>query len=211
MNPRTATPETATPAPPLEPTLTEADLFRSYHDDGLLDLLAGAALTVMGVGWAAGLGPLATLQAPLWVLLWVPLRRRFVEPRAGYVRFSRCRRERTVRGLWWSLAMGVEALVLVAATAVLVAQRGSSPTVALLVPALPAVLVAVAASLAAVLSGARRFHAYALGLLAAGAATVAVEGGPAAPLAVIGIAVLGTGALLFHRFLRASRDFRDPA
>lgn len=192
-------------------TLTEPDLFRSFWNDGLLDLLSGAALLVTGAGWALGLGALAAVQAPLWVVLWAPLRRRVVEPRAGFVRFSAARRQRTTGGLRWTLATGVAALLLTAGAVTLVALRGAPTAAPRLAAALPAVLVAVPAVPAAVLTGARRFHVYAIALLVAAALTVVLDTGPALPLVAVGLGAVAAGTVLLRRFLRASRAYRQRA
>lgn len=189
--------------------LTETDLFRSYWDDGLLDILCGLAVLVTGLGWTGGLGPLAVVQAPLWIVLWPPLRHRIVEPRAGFVRFSLSRRQRTSRRLWQTAGLGLVALALTAAAIVVVPTRGPEPMLRSLSAGLPAVLVAVPASLAALLTGARRFLAYALVLVAGAVVTVVVEAGPAPPLTAAGLVAVGAGAGLLARFLRASREYLE--
>lgn len=190
-------------------TFTETHLFRSYWDDGLVDLLAGLALLVTGLGWETELGALAVIQAPLWIALWGPLRRRLVEPRAGSVTFSRSRRERNARGLGWTLALGVGFLALAVLTLVVVRGQGAGAALPLLVPGLPALLVAVAAGLAGLLTGARRFQGYGLALLAAAAVTVLLRGGPALPLAAVGLVMVASGGILLVRFLQASRDYEE--
>ncbi len=189
--------------------LTEPDLFRSYWDDGLLDLLSGLAVLGIGVGWAAGLGPLAALQPPLWVLLWTPLRRRIVEPRAGYVRFARSRRRRSARELGLTLVLGLTVLSLAVLAAAIVRSGGVTPLLGSLDAGIPALLVALPAGLAGLLTGARRFYAYALVLVAAAGAAALFPLGPALPLAAAGLVVAGTGAALLTRFLRASRAYQE--
>ena len=191
--------------------LTERDLFRSFWDDGLLDLLCGAALLLTGLGWQSEVGPLAVLQAPLWIVLWVPLRRRLVEPRAGYVRFSLARRKRTTHGLRWTLALGLGLFALVAVAALVVHGRGAIPSLHQWVDALPAVLVAVAAALAALLTGAPRFYAYGLALLADGIIAALFDLGPAFPLVGVALVVLTAGALLLARFVHDSRNHEEPS
>ena len=66
----------------------EIALFRSYWDDGLLDLLCGFGLLLIGLGWALDQVALAAALPALLVPLWGPLRRSLVEPRAGFVEFS---------------------------------------------------------------------------------------------------------------------------
>jgi hypothetical protein len=190
---------------------TEPDLFRSYWDDGLLDLLSGLALLVTGIGWAGELGALAIVQAPCWIVLWRPLRRRIVEPRAGFVTFSAARRSRAAGMLRATAVLGLGALVLAALAAAVTRQRGATAGLAFLAPGLPAALVGVAAFAVALMTGARRFHAYGLLLLAGALATAVVAGGPALPLAAAGLVTAGSGALLLTRFLRKSRSFVEGA
>jgi len=185
-------------------TLTEPDLFRSYWDDGLLDLLFGLALLLTGIGWDTALGPLAVVQVPFWFVLWSPLRRRFVEPRVGFVRFSVARRTRNARGLWSTFALGVGTLALTILVAVTVRGAGAGNELARLIPGLPAVLVAVGAILAGVLTRARRFHAYGLTLIAGAAVSVSLGLGPAPPLVLGGLVAACVGATLLTRFVRAS-------
>ena len=190
-------------------TLSEPQLFRAYWDDGLLDLSAGAALLLIGIGWQTELGPLAVLQAPLWVVLWGPLRRRIVEPRAGFVQFSLERRRRTKRGLRWTLAAGVGMLALLLFTAVRFGRGDAGLAPSALAPGLPGLLVAIPAGIAGVLTGARRFHAYGLALVATAALTVILDRGPELPFLVTGPLLLATGVVLMTRFLRDSRAYAD--
>lgn len=191
--------------------LTERDLFRSFWDDGLLDILSGMALLLAGLGWQSEIGALAVVQAPLWIVLWVPLRRLVVEPRAGFVRFSLARRKRNTHELTSTLALGLGLLAVVILTALVVRERGALPTSAQAVDGLPAVLVAVVAVLAGLLTGARRFHGYALGLVVGAAVMIVFRLGPAVPLVVVGLVVIAVGVVLLGRFLRTARAFREAS
>ncbi len=184
-------------------------LFRAYWDDGLVDLLFGGALLVTGIGWASDLGALAVVQAPLWVVLWAPLRKRFVEPRAGYVEFSMARRQRNTHALRWTVALGVGTLVLFALVALLIPRPVEGELPRRLVVGLPAMLVAIGVALAGVLMGAVRFGTYALGLALAAAFTVMLSLAPDIPLVAGGLAVTGWGATLFARFMRSSREYEE--
>jgi hypothetical protein len=190
-------------------TLTEHDLFTSYWDDGLIDLLCGLAVLVTGLGWESDFGALAILQAPLWTILWSPLRHRIVEPRAGFVRFSQSRQRRTTLGLLRTLALGAGALVLTFLLVFVVREGGEGAPIERLAPALPAVLVAIASGLACALTGARRFLGYSLVLVIGAAATVVLMRGPAPPLALGGLVATLSGAVLLARFLKASRQYQE--
>jgi hypothetical protein len=188
---------------------TENDLFRSYWDDGLLDLLSGLAVLLTGFGWMSPLGPFATIAAPLWTVLWAPLRSRIVEPRAGFVRFSCSRRQRTRRGLWGTFAGGLGALLVLALLVFVARERAMIGPVHHLDQALPAIIVAVVASLTSLLTGARRFFLYAVILLVAAGGTALLDGGPELPLIVAGLCATTVGAGLLVRFLKQSRRFME--
>lgn len=191
--------------------LTETDLFRSYWDDGLLDLLCGLGLLTTGLGWIGGLDAFAVLLVPLWITLWSPLRRKIVEPRAGYVRFSLSRQESTARDLRWTLALGVGVFALLVIGAWGLQERQPQPLLQLLAPGIPALLLALGAGLTGMLTGARRFQAYGLALVAAALAICFVIREPALPLIVVGGIVTVSGANLLVRFVRAGDRYREAA
>lgn len=192
-------------------TLTESELFSSTWDDGLLDLLCGLALLITGCGWLIGLGPLAAIQAPLWVVFWSPLRRSLIEPRAGYVEFSLDQRQRTDHGLGQALGIGIAMFAAVASMA-LVARSGELDFgLPDLVAGLPAALIAVAAVLAALLTGARRFYAYAVVLLVFAVATGVAGWSPAVPITAAGGIVTVSGLILIARFVRSSRQYQESS
>jgi len=192
-------------------TLTESELFSVYWDDGLLDLFCGLALLTTGCGWLIGLGPFAAIQAPQWMVLWTPLRQSLIEPRAGYVEFSRAHRQRTGHGLGRALGLGIAVFVLVALIGVSIRSGELRLDFPDLVAGLPAALIAVAAVLAALLTGARRFYAYAVVLMVCAAVTSAAAWSPAVPIIVAGIFVSVSGAILVIRFIRSSRQFQESS
>jgi hypothetical protein len=181
----------------------EASLFRSYWGDGLLDILSGLGLVIVGLGFAFEL-PLFTALAPaLLAPLWGPLRKKVVEPRSGYVEFSRRRQRHTNHGLLLTLALGVAALLL--ATGLFFGARNLKvlPLVQW-VAALPAALLSVLALLTTLLTGTRRFAYYGLALLLTAAAAALLGWGPGAPILAGGLLVLASGITLLLRFLSAS-------
>lgn len=189
-------------------TSLESGLFHAYWDDGVLDLLCGAALLVAGIGWTA-LGAFSFIQMPLWITLWIPLHRSFVEPRAGYVRFSLARRTRNEHQLKLTLAVGVGALLCVlVATTWLARPAASLPN---LIAGLPAVLLGIGLALGGLLTGATRFHAYA-GLFVLGAlATIATGAEPGAAIAVAGGLITLSAVVLMTRFVRASATYANES
>ncbi len=185
----------------------ESALFRSYWDDGLLDLLCGVGLVGVGIGFGTGMFIFLVIMPAMLTVLWRPLRTWVVEPRSGYVRFSQSRQRRTTRELRLTAALGAVAFVLAVAFFFMLRSRGATPFAVHLVPGLPAALVAVGFCLAGWLTGARRFQWYAAALAVAALATIVVNGDPGPPLAAVGLIVVATGAVLLSRFLKDSRDF----
>jgi len=189
--------------------IKESDLFRAWWDDGLLDLFFGLGLLVIGIGWETPLGPLAVLHVPLWIALWGPLRRRLVEPRAGFVRFSQARRDRNARGLRiaWMLGLVVFALALSAALGL----RGLETRAALAraVVGLPAMLLAIGACIAGALTGTRRFFVYGFALAAGASVAVLLRTGPALPIVVAGAGVTAWAIVQVTRFVRSGDAFEE--
>ena len=187
----------------------EAALYRSYWDDGLLDVLCGLGLLGIGIGWAMHQVVFAAVVPPLLVPVWAPLRRRVIEPRAGYVEFSRTRQNQTARGLWLTFALGVGTFAFGVAAYFLFRGQGPEPNLARLIAGLPAALLAPGAALVAFLTDTRRFHLYGLVLLVAAATTVVLSRGPATPLLAGGLVMVTWGAISLTRFLGASARVQE--
>jgi len=188
----------------------EARLIRSFWDDGLLDLLVGFGLLAAGLAWINGVIALMPIAVPLLIALWKPLRARIVEPRAGYVRFTQERRNRTRFSLLATVAVGVGALLLVAGAA-FVASRVESAPAGDWVSGLPGGLVALGIGIAGMLTGARRFYVYAASVLGITAGFSAFVDRPDAPLLLGGVLIITCGAVLLARFIRDSADLPGEA
>lgn len=186
---------------------SENALFREYWDDGLIDLLAGLALLIAGLGWQSRFGVLAILQAPLWTVLWQPLRQRIVEPRAGYVAFCRARQRRNTRGGAMAVAAGLVALALVVLGLNGWVGRSAETAAIEWAAGLPALIIATMGVLAALLTSARRFFLYAAVSLIAAVAAAGFSWHPGMALTAVGVVVTAGGAWLLTRFLRESRNF----
>ena len=91
---------------------SEARLFASFWDDGTLDLLTGGAVVLIGLGYVFDAPLVEVVVLPLALTVWAIVRKRVVEPRTGYVEFTRERRARTGRGLLAALALGAGLLAL---------------------------------------------------------------------------------------------------
>lgn len=181
----------------------EARLFGSYWDDGLLDLLSGLALAIIGLGFAFELPLFTVFIPPLLVPLWGPLRKKVVEPRAGYVEFSRQRQRRTKRGLSLTVALGVAVLLLAIASFLWLRGEGGGLPVRWVV-ALPAALLGLLALLTSLLTGTQRFALYGLALVLFATAAALLGWGPGAPILAGSFLLLASGTALLRRFLSAS-------
>jgi len=184
----------------------ESEAYQESFSDGLMDLAVGLALAVIGAIWLwfegqAGLaGAVGALVA--WAL--VPIRRRVVEPRLGYVRWTapRLKWERSqLKLLFW---LGTVALL----SGIALAQAmGDADRAAVsdrnFVAGLPAILLAVGAFVLAATSGFRRLWFYGVALIGAGVVTIIIEAGPGGSLFTAGTAIGAFSVALLVRFLRA--------
>lgn len=185
----------------------EAQLHKQYWEDGLLDLLCGLGVLFIGVGWFFGEPITAAVAPAILVSFWVPLRRSIVEPHAGYVEFSKRRQQKTRQGLHLTLWLGVVALLLGLFVFAYMETTGFSVRLLKVIPALPAVLLALGALLAVQITGARRFLVYALVLVAGCFVTVLSSQGPALPMLIGGAVISVAGAVLVIRFRREAARF----
>lgn len=197
------------------PNRLEAELFKTWWDDGVLDLFFGLGLLIIGIGWWFDQPALAAI-APALLWIWViPLRKAIVEPRAGYVEFSQTRETRVRRHLWLTLLLGLGTFALGIAVFVYIRPQGMDAgqvkILQKIIPALPAALLAVGAFIGAQFTGAQRFIVYAMLLLAAAGLTLVYDLGPAVPMLIGGTVITLSGIILLIRFLRASARFAGGA
>lgn len=183
----------------------EARLYRASWADGSLDVVAGAAVIMIGAGYWWDLVMASIVAPPLALVAWQVLHRYVVEPRAGRVEFRQERRQRSRRELRWSLALGSAVLVAVlVGLGAGVAAHG--PANDDMVDALPATLLAVLAAVAAGLTRSPRFAWYAILLLAAGVVAVLTGTGPGPALVVAGALVAAIGTVLLARLVAQARE-----
>ncbi len=185
----------------------EGRLFQIYWDDGILDLVGGVAVLLIGVGYLLEEIFAEIIVVPLGIVAWMILRARIVEPRAGYVKLSRSRRERSGRELAATVGVGTGLLILFVALGLKV--RAGDADLARWVDGLPALLIALSMLMAGALIRARRFSVYAAVFVLGAVAGVVMGFGPGAPL-MVGGAVMGVaGATLLARFLAGARAFQQ--
>ncbi|MBT6150202.1 MAG: hypothetical protein HOH74_32470, partial [Gemmatimonadetes bacterium] len=153
---------------------------------------------------------LSAAGSAVMVTLWAPLRRRIVEPRAGYVEFSQARQIHTRTGLRATFLLCVCTLLLGVGAFFYLRETGNTEPLGgfgHVLAGIPAVLLAVGAVVTARITAARRFAAYAMVLLLAGVVTAVMHWRPEVPMLVSGTGVSLSGLVLVVRFLRASADF----
>jgi hypothetical protein len=190
---------------------TEARVFEAYWQDGVLDLIAGAGVVIIGVGWILGFVLVVALVPPLALAAWPILRQRVTVPRLGQVRFA-ARRRRTMRhGLVAVLSLGV----LTGGWAVNHALNPGSTSAFLtwIAPGIPALILTAMALSAAEALRLLRFVGYAVGFALAAVAVAALDVEPGWALLAGGLIVTVNGARLLagfvHEFPRLATEI-DP-
>lgn len=182
----------------------ETQAYRARWDDGLFDLFFGLSLVWIGVAWV-WIEPMAALAGVLPAVMVVPFisfRTRFIEARAGYVKFSEERRSWERRNLTMLLIVGSLTLILaVGAFLVLGDGEGFSSVVDTASPGLICFLLALAVLIVAVVSMLPRLFMYTGALAAGGMAAVVADANPGAPLIPVGILVVVCGVALLVRFM----------
>ena len=181
---------------------------RAFWSDGLLDLLAGAAVLIIGISWVAGAAAYGGIAPALLVPLWRPLRRRFTDPRLGQVELGEGRQSRNRRFMRLMLVAGAMSFLL-GLGAFLVHELGL-PLHREIIPALPGALVGLAGVATAEALQLRRFAIYG-GISIVTAIAVAVAQGPNPGWAFVaaGAAMLLGGTVLAARFAAHHRPVED--
>ncbi len=192
----------------------ESRVVRMFWNDGLLDVMAGAAVVLIGVAWLCDLVALGAVVPALVVPLWVPLRAQVTRPRMGYVELSDQHQRHQRAWLTVSIVCGL-ALCLALALP-LVGGREILPVASdRLYAALPAGLLGLLGLLAAGVTGQMRFVAYAWGMLLCGIAVAVLGGEPGWAILAGGVLVLVVGVRVLvrfvHRYPLANQGGEDDA
>jgi len=178
----------------------ERKVFRSFWQDGVIDLLAGMSTILIGIGWLVDLVPL-TLGVPiLAIITWTGIRRMVTEPRLGHVTFSSKRRRDMVHGWIAVLSLGL----VVGGNLVTRTWLGGSHSSASqwFAPAIPAMIVAAMSLSCAAALGLWRFVFYGVIFVASGLAIAELRVEPWWGLVFGGVVVASWGGVLLLRFLR---------
>jgi len=186
----------------------EKQVFKGYWSDGVADCLMGVSLVVAGVGWGY-LGPVAVLQIPLWMVVWLGVRKGWVERTGGYVRFSKQREQRNavnLKALWVLGAGGLGAAVLSAFWA---SGAGWSWHLETWIVVLPAALVSLAMWLLWGITGIQRLILYGCSYFFAGIVACLLGMEPGFSLVLGSILPVVAGCLLWRAFWKECLRCRE--
>lgn len=183
----------------------EAAAYRSRFDDGLLDCFFGCSLLWIGACWVwlPDFAALAGILPAVMVSPFVAARTRFLEGRAGHVRFSERRRSWERRRLAAIVAAGVAVFLLGIGTFLAFEGGGMTDLIDTIGPGLIAGILALLALALAVMVGVWRFAGYGIVLAVAAAGAAVVDTNPGAPLLAGGVVVTACGLVLVWRFVRS--------
>ena len=179
-------------------------VYLAYHQDGILDLVAGSV--VLGFGLNMLTDNIVFLMIGwLAMMLYVLFKQRITIPRFGYVRFES--KEKTNQKAWVSVGIGVLVLFLFFGLGFFVNREPTSPEMEALIRRyhmvpLSTMLFGLPALVAALFLGLKRFYLYALlaiGLPLLGALSN-VE--TYIPIVAIGAVIIAFGVILLVNFLQ---------
>lgn len=193
-------------------TSVERKSYRSMFDDGLLDLFIGISLLFLGLMWLTEYGAFGGLMPALLIPIWPIARKTFVEPRSGYARLAEPRRNKLRRGIAGSIAFGTLTLLLAIAAYVGLTSDDSATEAIFdsIGSALPALLLALMATVAARMFELPRFFGYAGVLLTMGLLGLLLDLEPAWPLLASAVFVTATAGMLMARFVRNTEVIAHP-
>jgi len=180
------------------------NVYVSYHQDGLIDLLVGWGTLAYGMNLAFDASAF-TLFGIVGILSYVPLKNRITVPRFGYVKF-----DMEHGGLGRTVAAFVALIVLIimllGIVVFLLSDSSTPPPGLTWIRENPSLLYAllgmIGFGLAGLITGIQRLFIYALlspFLLVGGQVLGIRESGP---ILLLGSTILVTGAILLIRFLR---------
>lgn len=181
----------------------EQDAFSNAHSDGIFDLFVGISLMWIGIAWLwlPDLAGLAGVFPAIFIAPVIQMRKKLVEPRIGYVKWSDSRESKERRSLTQMLAFGVFTLAIGLGVFFLATQTDAdTDVVGSLVPALPAWLLGIGAAMFGLVSGVGRAYAYAVILGIAGGATIWLDQGPGLGLFVSGIVMTLISGVMVSSF-----------
>jgi hypothetical protein len=179
-------------------------VYLAYHQDGILDLVAGSVVFGFGLNMLTG-NIVFLMLGWLAMMLYVLIKQRITFPRFGYVRFES--EKKTVRKAWISIGIGVLFVAFFLTLNIFVSRKPTSPEAQAwiqryhMVP-LSTMLFGLPTLAAAIFLGLKRFYLYALlavGLPLVGA-LLNIE--TYLPIVTIGAIIIAVGAVLLASFLK---------
>jgi len=188
----------------------ERQVYRTYWNDGLLDLFGAVGVLAIGVAWLADAHVFGAIVPAMLVPIWSPLRQRLIDPRLGLVEFSDDRERRNRKQLGMVAALGAGTLGLALILYFVRTRLGIDADLSL-VAALPALLLALLAIITALLVSTARFLLYAAMLAISGVAGALYGFEPGPILVIAALPILGIALHVLGRFLRNNPVSGDDA
>jgi hypothetical protein len=179
-------------------------VYLAYHQDGILDLVAGSVVAGFGLNMLTG-NIVFLMVGWLAMMVYVLVKQRITVPRFGFVRFES--KEKITQKAWISVGIGVLFVAFFLTLNIFVSRRPTSPDMQAwiqryhMVP-LSAMLFGLPALAAAIFLGLKRFYLYAL--LAVGlpllGALANIE--TYIPILTTGLIMLSFGTVLLVTFMK---------
>jgi hypothetical protein len=183
----------------------ERRTYRDFYSDGIIDIYVGISLLWIGVAWIwlPDMAGLAGVFPAIFIAPMLAGRKRFLEQRIGYVKWTETRRQWEHRNLVAALIAGTVFLLLGLGVFMLASDSAADRDVlGTVAPGLIAWLLAALAIGLAFLTSARRMLLYGAVLVAGGIWTAQADASPGWPLLVAGSLIATTGAAMLIGFVR---------
>jgi hypothetical protein len=185
----------------------ERAAYQDAYSDGIVDLFAGLSLLWIGTAWIwlPGIAGVAGVFPAVFVSAVLAGRKRFMEDRSGYVKWSPPRRQKERRNLTMVFVAGVGLFGMgVVAFALANSNSDVNGILSDIGPGLLAFLLAGTAIGLGFMMQTRRLFLYAAVLAIAGALTAWQNASPGWPMLAAGAIVSLVGALMLVRYVRAN-------
>ena len=179
-------------------------VFLAYHQDGILDLVAGTVIFGFGLNMLTG-NIVFLMVGWLAMMMYMLVKQRITVPRFGYVRFESTNKT-AAKGMV-SVGIGVLVLFFFVALKFFIDRQPSSPDMQAwiqryhMVP-LSGMLFGMPALAAAIFLGLKRFYLYALLAVGLPALGAWVEIETYIPIVTTGLVMLAIGTVLLANFLK---------
>lgn len=182
----------------------ERRAYLSYHQDGLIDIIAGLVLFAFGLNIAFD-ESIFTVVGWFPILFYVPLKNRITVPRLGYVKFDASLRGSSGKNISF-LTLGLLVLALFGVSTFLLGNTSSPPALFVWMrenfTLFFGLLTAFSFGMAGLVSGIRRMYYYALLSLGLMGSAQLLGIDLAAPLIAFSSALILSGGVLLNRFMQ---------